>query len=63
MKLSDYARKIGVNYKTAWNWFKSGKLPNARQLPSGTIIVEEKPEVKAPENVVAIYKVMRIKII
>jgi len=25
--------------------------------------VEEKPEVKAPENVVAIYKVMRIKII
>ena len=37
MKLSEYARKIGVSYKTAWNWFKAGKLPNARQLPSGQL--------------------------
>ena len=42
VKLSDYARKQGVSYLTAWRWFKSGKFPvPARQLPSGTILVEE----------------------
>jgi putative resolvase len=42
MKLSDWARKQGVSYLTAWRWFKSGKLPvPARQLPSGTILVAE----------------------
>lgn len=42
MKLSSWARKQGVSYLTAWRWFKSGKLPvPARQLPSGTILVEE----------------------
>ncbi|WP_135257359.1 recombinase family protein [Thermus caldilimi] len=42
MKLSDWARKQGVSYLTAWRWFKAGKLPvPARQLPSGTILVEE----------------------
>lgn len=42
MKLSDWARRQGVSYLTAWRWFKSGKHPvPARQLPSGTILVEE----------------------
>lgn len=42
MKLSEWARKQGVSYLTAWRWFKAGKLPvPARQLPSGTILVEE----------------------
>lgn len=40
MKLSDYAKKVGVTYRTAWNWFKSGKL-DAMQMPSGTIIVRD----------------------
>uniref|UniRef100_A0A6M3X7X8 Putative resolvase domain containing protein n=1 Tax=viral metagenome TaxID=1070528 RepID=A0A6M3X7X8_9ZZZZ len=40
MKLSDYAKKIGVNYRTAWNWYKSGIL-DAVQMPTGTIIVKE----------------------
>lgn len=39
MKLSDYAKSIGVSYKTAWRMWQRGEL-NARQLPSGTIIVE-----------------------
>jgi predicted site-specific integrase-resolvase len=31
-----------MGYLTAWRWFKAGKLPvPARQLPSGTILVEE----------------------
>jgi predicted site-specific integrase-resolvase len=40
LKLSDYAKKIGVNYRTAWNWYKSGIL-DAVQMPTGTIIVKE----------------------
>ena len=39
MKLSDYAKKMGVTYRTAWNWYTSGKL-DAIQMPSGTIIVK-----------------------
>lgn len=42
MKLSDWARKTGVTYITAYNWFKSGKLPvKAIQTETGTILVEE----------------------
>ncbi|RME29516.1 IS607 family transposase, partial [Candidatus Parcubacteria bacterium] len=42
MRLSDRARKQGVSYITAWQWFKAGKLPvPARQLPTGIILVEE----------------------
>jgi len=40
MKLTDYARKLGVSYKTAWRLWKAGKL-DAYQLPTGTIIVNE----------------------
>lgn len=41
MKLSDWARKNGITYRTAWNWFKAGKLPvPAVQLPTGTILVD-----------------------
>ena len=40
VKLSDYAREIGVTYKTAYRMFKRGEL-DAYQLPSGTIIVNE----------------------
>ena len=52
MKLSEYARQIGVKRHTAYSWFKRGEIPNAVQLPSGTIYVpdelfetELKPEV------------------
>lgn len=42
VKLSEWARRQGVSYLTAWRWFKAGQLPvPARQLPSGTILVEE----------------------
>jgi predicted site-specific integrase-resolvase len=40
MKLSDYAKKMGVTYRTAWNWYTSGKL-DAIQMSTGTIIVKE----------------------
>ena len=44
MKLSDYAKSLGVTYKTAWNWFRAGSIEGAYQLPSGTVIVPEKTE-------------------
>ncbi len=40
MKLSTYAKQLGVTYKTAWQWWKAGQL-DAYQLPTGTIIVRE----------------------
>tara|TARA_Y100000034_G_C6866999_1_gene395291 strand:- start:1018 stop:1191 length:174 start_codon:yes stop_codon:yes gene_type:complete len=44
MKLSDYAKQLGIHYKTAWNHYKANKIPGAYQLPSGTIIVPNKIE-------------------
>lgn len=40
MKLSDYAKKVGVRYETAWRWFKAGTI-RGHQLPTGTIIITE----------------------
>jgi len=41
MKLTDYAKKLGITYRSAWNHFKSGKIPSAYRLESGAIIVPE----------------------
>ena len=49
MKLSDYARKVGVTYKTAYRWFKAGQL-DAYQLETGTIIVRD-PQDARPTGV------------
>src|SRR6185437_9012137 len=51
MKLSEYARPIGITYKTAHRMWKAGQL-DAYQLPTGTIIVRE---AKAPVTGVATY--------
>jgi len=41
VKLSEWAARQGVHYQTAWRWWKHGTLPvPARQLPTGTILVE-----------------------
>jgi predicted site-specific integrase-resolvase len=57
MKLSDWAKKMGISYRRAWQMFKDGKLPNAKQLPTGTIVIleEEKTDLFSPQNIVAIY--------
>ena len=48
MKLSSWAKQNGVPYKTAWKWFKAGILPApARQLPTGTILVDPPAETGA----------------
>jgi len=54
MKLSDWARKNGILYKTAWRWVKEGRMPVPfEQTPSGTILVHE-PE-PSTTNAVALY--------
>ena len=40
MKLSTYAKQVGVTYKTVYQWWRAGQL-DAYQLPTGTIIVRE----------------------
>ena len=52
MKLSQYAKKIGVTYRTAWNYYRQGKL-NAYQTHTGTVIVRD--EIQAAEKSVAVY--------
>jgi predicted site-specific integrase-resolvase len=56
MKLSKYARKLGLTYRTAWNHYQAGNIPNAYQLPSGTIIIPEEPQnIKTNDKKVCIY--------
>ena len=40
MKLSDYAKKVGLHYSTVHRHYTEGKL-KGHQLPSGTIIINE----------------------
>jgi putative resolvase len=54
MKRIDYAHKMGISYKTAWRWYKAGKLPG-KQMDTGTILVlEDEPEKPASPKV-AVY--------
>jgi putative resolvase len=56
MKLSQYARSVGVTYRTAFRWWQNGQI-KGYQLPSGTIVVteEDKRSEKESEGLVAIY--------
>ncbi|HEY6407192.1 MAG TPA: IS607 family transposase [Ktedonobacteraceae bacterium] len=53
MRLSQYAKQMGVSYKTAFRWWQAGKL-DAYQLDTGTIIVRE-PGASEPSANVALY--------
>src|SRR5215467_13905983 len=55
MKLSQYAKKVGVTYRTAFRWWQNGDI-KGYQLPSGTIVVTEGEEPQArPGGQVTIY--------
>jgi len=58
MKLSSYAKKLGIHYNTAYRMFKRGQIAGY-QLPTGTVIIEEPIEkaVVEPEDghLVAVY--------
>jgi hypothetical protein len=40
-KLSDYAKKRGITYRTAYNHFKQGIIPEAHQMDNGTIYIDD----------------------
>jgi putative resolvase len=56
MKLSDYAKQMGVRYETAWRWYRDGKIQGRRIGPHTIIITEgqEEPQSAASQQV-AIY--------
>ena len=49
MKLSEYAKKNSISYRTAWQHYKLGLIPNAKQLSTGTIVVEDDTNLSAKE--------------
>ncbi len=53
MRLSQYAKQMGISYKTAFRWWKAGKL-DAYQLDTGTFIVRE-PAQPSEAKGVALY--------
>jgi len=44
MKLSQYAKSHGVTYRTAWSWFKAGKIEGAYQLGNSIFVKDEKKD-------------------
>jgi putative resolvase len=48
MKISAYARQVGVSYRTALRWFKSGKI-QAYQMDTGTILITEPSRTQPPK--------------
>lgn len=54
MKLSEYAKKLGIKYKTAWIWFNSGAI-SGYKTKTGTIIVTELDSPKESYDKVATY--------
>jgi len=56
IRLSEWAKIMGISKARAWQLFKEGRIPNARKLPSGRIVVfKENGKVKPEQNSVAIY--------
>ncbi|MBI5667387.1 MAG: IS607 family transposase [Chloroflexi bacterium] len=55
MKLSEYARRVGVSYRTAWAWYRAGKI-RGYQMDTGTIIINDEDAAR-PERVVVYARV------
>lgn len=44
MKLSAWAKEMGISYKTAWTWVKNSTMPSnvkVNIMPTGTILIEK----------------------
>jgi putative resolvase len=52
IKLSEYAKIYSITYRTAWQYFKDGKINGAINSINGTILIpiEEKEEIKTIIN-------------
>lgn len=53
MRLTEYARRHGIQYRAAWNRYKVGKIPGAYQDEAGAIIIPD-PE-RSRLNDAAVY--------
>jgi putative resolvase len=54
MKLSQYAKKAGIRYKTAWRWYKAGTL-DAYQTPTGMVVVRDPQMERIGTGRIALY--------
>ena len=54
MKLSSYAKRIGISYNTAWRMWNRDQIPGY-QLPTGTVIIDPPELHSTPERTVAVY--------
>ena len=54
MKLSNYAKRIGISYNSAWRMWKRGQIPGY-QLPTGTVIIDPPEWRLTPVRTVAVY--------
>ena len=54
MKLSQYAKKVGVSYKTAYRWYRAGTL-DAYKTATGIIIVRDTHDEKPLTGRIALY--------
>lgn len=57
MKLSEWAKKHDYTYRGAYNVYRAGKIPNAKQLPTGTIIIDEQKTETKPDYTVVYARV------
>jgi len=57
MKLSQYAKKVGVTWRTAYSYFRSGSIQGAYQMPSGTIIVPDDIVSSTEEHIIVYARV------
>jgi len=55
IQLRDYAKNHSVTYRTAWNRFRAGKIPNSFKDANNNIIIEVINEKNIDLSKVAIY--------
>jgi len=55
IKLSDYAKRFGVTYRTAWNRYKKGQFPDAIIDETNHICIPIKHFVSNEDSTVAVY--------
>ena len=55
IKLSDYAKKFGITYRTAWNRYKRGKFPDAIKDETSHVCLPISHFIKDEDVRVAVY--------
>ncbi len=54
-KLSEWAKKNCLSYRSAWRLFKEGKIPKSRRIPSGGIVIDDEPSSEQRPEYTVIY--------